>query len=357
VQQNEHDRTEQATPFKLEESRNRGDVLRSGDFNSFALISALLVLLLGFGAAAWMKLAVSSQEMFGYASAPDYLLLLELAGRQLMAVVLPFGLAAIVAVILSNLVQTGPVFSFAPLKARFERINPISGFRRIFSKRMLFELGKSLLKLGLLGAVAFYYLRGAWPDLILTGEKSTAAQAEFFASLGSGLLFRLAAVLLLIGLLDWIFVRWQYRRQMMMSRRDLKEEVKRREGDPQIRARLRELQRENLKQSRSLSRIPDADVLITNPDHFGVALRYVRAEMAAPIVIAKGSGTWVAQMKELAQRHSVTIRQRPPLARHLFRHGQIDRPIPADTYLEVARLYADLAAEIRGRPARYEVSS
>jgi flagellar biosynthetic protein FlhB len=355
MQQNEHDRTEQATPFKLEESRNRGDVLRSGDLNTFALLGAMVVLLLGFGAAAWMKLSVFSQAMFGYASAPDFLLMLALAGRQLLATVLPFGLAAIVAVILSNLLQTGPVFSFVPLKARFERVNPISGFRRVFSRRMLFELAKSLLKLGLLGAVAYYYVRGAWPDLILLGERSSAAQAEFFGSRGSGLLARLVVALLVIGLLDWIFVRRQYARQMMMSRRDLKEEVKRREGDPQIRARLRELQRENLKQSRSLSRIPDADVLITNPDHFGVALRYVRSEMSAPIVIAKGSGTWVAQMKDLARRHSVAICHRPPLARHLFRHSQIDRHIPADTYLEVARLYADLAAELRSRPPRYEV--
>ena len=141
-----------------------------------------------------------------------------------------------------------------------------------------------------------------------------------------------------------------------MSRREMKEEVRRREGDPHIRARIRELQRENLKQSRSLGRIPDADVLITNPDHVAVALQYVRGEMTAPHIIAKGGGLWVERMRSVARLQGIPILERRPLARHLYKHGAIDRPVPAESYVDVARLYADVAADRRSRTGRYEVS-
>jgi flagellar biosynthetic protein FlhB len=356
MQQNEHDRTEQATPFKREESRNRGEVQRSADFNTFVVVAAVVAMLLGGGATLWTELLDAARQLFSGAAAPDCVAFLVAVGRDLLAAVVPIGLAAIALVILGGLLQTGPVFSFVPLEPRFERINPISGFRRIFSRRFFFELVKSLLKLGLLGSIVYFFVHAAWPSLVVLGQQSAGGELEYLTARGSTLLTRLATGLLIVGFVDWAFVRWQYGRQLMMSRRDVKEEVKRREGDPQIRARIRELQRENLKQSRSLGRMPDADVLITNPDHVGVALRYVRAEMSAPYVIAKGSGLWLDRMKELARRHAVPIRRQPPLARQLFSHGVLERPIPADTYLDVARLYADLAAERRGLTGRYEVT-
>jgi len=222
---------------------------------------------------------------------------------------------------------------------------------------LLFEMLKSLVKLAILGSVLFLFLMSSWPSLIVLGGEQPRQQFASLAAQGSALLMRITAALLVIGLMDWTYTRWQYGRQLRMSRRDMKEEVKRREGDPQIRARIRELQRANLAQSRSLGNIPDADVLITNPDHVAVALRYVRAEMSAPQLVAKGTGLWLERMKEIARQHSVPIRRQPPLARHLFRHGVLDMPVPSDTYLEVARLYADLAAEHRAANARYEVDT
>ena len=127
----------------------------------------------------------------------------------------------------------------------------------------------------------------------------------------------------------------------------MKDEVKRREGDPLIRSKIRQLQRENLKQSKSLSRVADADVLITNPTHFAVALRYVRGEMTAPTVIAKGSERWAQDMRQLALKHQVPIFERKSLARKLFRHAVVDHPVPATTFVDVARLYADLGSRRR----------
>lgn len=358
MEQGDQDRTEQATPFRREESRKRGEVQRSGDVNTFAVVFAAVVLLLAWGSTAWQKITTVSRQLFEASSATeDAAALLILCGRELLALVLPLGLAAIVLVILVSLLQTGPVFTFRPLAPRFDRINPVGGLRRFFSVRLLFELIKNLLKLAILTSVVYFFVVACWPSLLTLGGQSPRGELAYLADRSGALLSRLAGSLLLIGLLDWAYTRWQYGRQLMMSRRDMKEEVKHREGDPHIRARIRELQRENLKQSRALGRLPEADVLITNPDHVGVALRYVRSEMSAPYVIAKGTGLWLDRMKDLARCHCVPIRQQPPLARQLFRHGALDRPIPADTYLEVARLYADLAAERRGLAGRYEVTA
>ena len=357
MNEQEHDRTEQATPFRREEARKHGDVQRSSDLNTFTVVLALTLFLLGSGASLWGKVATACRQLFAAAATTDAASLLLVVGREVLGAVIPLGLLVIVLVTLVSLLQTGPVLTFRALEPRFERLNPVSGLRRLFSHRVLFELLKSIVKLGILGSMLYSFLMGSWPHLAVLGGQAPSQQLGSLASEGATLLMRIAAALLVIGLLDWAYTRWQYGRQLMMSRRDVKEESKRREGDPHIRARIRELQRENLKQSRSLGNIPDADVLITNPDHVGVALRYVRAEMTAPQVVAKGTGLWLDRMKDLARQHSVPIRRQPPLARQLFRHGALEMPIPADTYLEVARLYADLAAERRGATGRYEVTT
>ena len=179
---------------------------------------------------------------------------------------------------------------------------------------------------------------------------------EWFGSHAVALLFRLGLALLLVGLLDFAFVRFKFRRDMMMSRREIKEEVKRREGDPLIRAKLRELQRENLKQAASVKRVPEADVLITNPEHLAIALRYERGSMHAPMLLARGADSWAAEMRALARRHSIPIYERKPLARQLFRSGTLGQQIPAECYVDVARIYADLEARRRGF-AEYEARS
>ena len=352
----EQDRTEPATPFKLDESRKQGDVARSTDFNTFALVAALLAVLLGGGAAAWTSLCQTSQALFAQAGSDDLLALLGQFAHGWLSVTLPFGLAGVGVAIVASLIQTGPVFSFKPLEPRLERINPVNGFQRLFSLRLLIEALKSVFKLLLLGFVVYSFFISMWPGLLGTLGTTPSGQLHFVSERGTALLLRLGAALLVVGVLDWLVVRKQFGRRMRMSRREMKEEVRRREGDPHIRARIRELQRENLKQSRSLGRIPDADVLITNPDHVAVALQYVRGEMTAPHIIAKGGGLWVERMRSVARLQGIPILERRPLARHLYKHGAIDRPVPVESYVDVARLYADVAADRRSRTGRYEVS-
>ncbi len=355
----EQNRTENATPFKLAEARKQGQVAKSLDFNSFVVVcGVLLVLVISGGTiavrfadlSAWLMRTAGELRFEGPGEA-------GWLGGVLMAVasiIAPLILFAAVFAALANLIQTGPVFSFVPLKPKFERINPVAGFKRIFSKRMLFEVFKTLVKLGLFSALLYGFFVAAWPGITGAAFEGVQGQVSAFARNTGALLLRLGLALLVVALLDLAYTRWQFGKQMMMSRRELKEEVKRREGDPLIRAKIRELQRENLKQARSLGRVPEADVLITNPEHFAVALRYARGEMAAPHVIAKGADAWALEMRAIARQHGVPVYERRKLARHLFRRGQLDQPIPPDAFLDVARTYADLEAQ-RRRAGRYEV--
>jgi len=359
-QEQEQNRPEPATPFKLAEARKQGQVAKSLDFNAFVTVCALLAVILARGGSIASHVAGLSVSLF-QASADArleqpgdaaWLAQVLLAALDLIA---PFALIAVILAILANLLQTGPIFTFAPLKPKFERIHPVDGFKRVFSKRMLFEVLKTGLKLVLFGTILYGFLISIWPGLPSIATSDTGTQLVWLAASGRALLFRLGLVLLVIGLLDLVYMRWQFGKRMMMSRREIKEEVKRREGDPHVRAKLRELQRENLKQARSLSRVPEADVLITNPEHLAIALKYVRGVMTAPQVIAKGADAWAVSMKTIARANGVLLFEQRNLARALFRHARLDQPIPADTFVDVARIYADVEAR-RRRAARYEVA-
>lgn len=354
----EQNRTEQATPFKLEEARKQGQVAKSLDFNTLVMIWGLLGLGAIWGASAWNELGALCRNLF--ASSADLPLTLDGAGwmagvvRAFIGLMAPVLIVGTVLAVLANLLQTGPIFTFQPLKPKGERVSPIAGFKRIYSMKMLFDAFKSLLKLGILGGVAAAFFIALWPQLPAAQSSDTAAVQNWFGTHALTLMFRLGLALVLIGLLDLLYTRHKFGKDMMMSRREMKEEVKRREGDPLIRAKLRELQRENLKQAAAVKRVPEADVLITNPDHLAIALKYERGTMAAPILLAKGADSWAADMRAMARRHGIPIYERKPLARLLFRTGQLGQAIPADAYVDVARLYADLEAKQRGL-AEYEV--
>jgi flagellar biosynthetic protein FlhB len=349
----EQNRSEPATPFKLEDAKKQGQVAKSLDFNSFAILCALLFALIAIGSSTVAKLTGLAATLFAVSGN------IELSsigtatawfGRLLMAflaIILPIAAIGAVFAILANLLQTGPIFTFVPLKPKFERINPAAGFKRLFNKKMLFEGVKTLAKLCLFGAIACSFLLGALPSLPAVAVGDVGVQTDWLATHATALLFRLGLAMLVIALLDVAWVRWSYRKQMMMSRRELKEETKRREGDPLIRAKLRELQRENLKRAKSMGRVPAADVLITNPQHLAIALKYVRGEMSAPHVVAKGMDAWAADMRRIAHKNGIPVIQRRSLARELYRRGQLDRPIPPHTFVEVARVYVEAEAQKR----------
>lgn len=353
----EKDKTEQATPFKLREAKRRGQVMKSLDFNSFFAITGLLGVLFVWGEGLMRLSLVQAQKLFEHAAEAVYdiphlvgwLEEITVAVGHFLA---PFFLVAVVMAIAANLVQTGPIFSTFPLKPDVQRLNPVSGFKRVFSLRMVFEGVKNLIKLALFGLVAYLVMAGLLPSLIGLSYMDPKSYAPLLLDQASQLMFKLALVVLVVALLDFAYTRWNFAKKMMMSRRELKEEIKRREGDPHVRAKIRELQKEAAKRSKSIRRVPDADVLITNPTHFAVALRYQQGAMSAPWVIAKGAGETAEKMRLAAARHGVPVFERPVLARRLFRECDIDQPVSETLFEPVARLYAELYAL---QPARMQV--
>ncbi len=269
---------------------------------------------------------------------------------------MPFAGVGLICALLGNVLQTGPVFSFSVLQPKFGRLNPVAGLKRLFNKKMLFEALKSLLKLAFFGTIAILFFRSQWPAAATLAVQPADQQMGWLADNAVALLFRLLLALLIVAIIDMALTRWLFAKQMMMSTREVKEEVKRREGDPQIRARIRELQREILKQSRSAQRVPEADVLITNPQHLAIALRYDRSRMNAPEIIAKGADAWAQQMRATAARHGIPQFQRRALARKLFRRGALGQAIPAEAFVAVAHIYATLAQREQA-DGRYEYAS
>jgi flagellar biosynthetic protein FlhB len=360
VQEQEQNKTEKATPFKLEEARKHGQVAKSLDFNTLVVVCGLLMALMIWGASRWEELCELCARLFAISADVrladgGVMALGEQVSRDVVLLIGPFVAAAMLFAALANVVQTGFIFSTHPLKPQFERINPVAGFKRIFNQKMSFEAFKSVLKLCCFAAVTIGFFLALWPKLPNAATDDVREQLAWLGSMALALLFRLGLVLLVVGILDLSFTRWQFARQMRMSRRELKDEVKRREGDPLIRQKIRELQRENAKQARSMSRLPEADVLITNPTHFAIALHYVRDRMDAPIVIAKGADKWAAEMRKLASTHGVPIMERRRLARELFRKSRIDQPIPLEAFVEVARVYAELGRR-KAQSSRYEAA-
>lgn len=356
----DQNRSEAATPFKLEEARKRGSVPKSMDVNSLA------VLLAGCAALYFAGPRIVGDELRLFSAllsnahqtsfAVDDISALSVgAFRDSLSFLSPLFLCVAVLAVLSNFLQTGPVFSFYPLKPDLDKVNPIAGFKRLFSIRLLMEAVKTVLKFVILGLVLYFAVMAAMPTLMRAMNVAPASFGKLFMPQAGAVLAKLLVAMTLITILDAGFSRWEFARRMRMSKREIKDEVKRREGDPRVKARLRELQRETLKRAQNLGRIKDADVLITNPVHLAVAIKYDRDRIDAPMVLAKGAGAVAARMREMARRHRVPIVQNKPLARALFHRVEIEHAVPAEHYSVLAKIlvwvYAMRDARQAGAPA------
>ena len=337
------DRSQEATPYKLEKASERGQVAKSRDVVSAAVFTAAMAYLAWRGWPVWREQFLFDQALLMQAARIDASPhnLWRLVERMLTATLwmgLPFLVTLVIAAVIANVVQTGPIFSFQPLKADLTRLNPVNGLKNVFSMQLLFNALRTVLKLVFLSAAVWMVLSGLAPQFYylasLTPIGFVHTLLDDFASLG----LKLALVLWVIALIDLRFMRRQFAKKMRMSRKELKDEIKQREGDPRVRSRLRELRREMRKRSMSVRNTRNADVLITNPTHLAVALRYQHGSMQAPELVAKGAGVLAAAMRIIAARHNIPVVQNPPLARKLFKELDVDRAVPPEFFAEVARI-------------------
>lgn len=338
------DRNQQATPYKLEEARKRGQIARSPDAATLAVLIAAV--LLAYAALLPALRGMASLLAHGLAAAPaltgDTAAAARFMGehlRQALVVTAPLLFAVVVCSVLVGVLQSGGlVFSTTPLTPDFTRLNPVQGLKKFFSVRLLYEAAKNLLKLLALMGVAYLALKALLPHALqLLGLPGKALLFRLADSLG-GLMAKLCAVLFAFMLVDLLFSRWDFLRNLKMSRREVEDEHKNREGDPRIRNRQREIRLQFLKAARSVRKVPEAQVVITNPTHVAVALKYEHGVTPAPLVVAKGAGVLAMQIRRAANKAGVPIVHSPRLARALFKEVAQDGYVPEAWYPPVARI-------------------
>ncbi len=341
----DQNRSEAPTPFKLQKARERGNVARSIELGFLAslLTIAGYTLIAGEALMATFAQAMRIALTGGFAGAAEPGSAAGLPGdlgRRMIAPVALLGGTMAAVVILLELIQLrGFILTFHPLKPDWSRLNPAKGLRRLFTLRMVRETAKSIVKFALYAAATWAVARWAvthLADATLDGERL----APTLRAAGLRLIFAFMAVAVGIAILDQILVRGEFVRRMRMSRREVTRESREREGEPRLKRRRKELHRDMVAQGKgSLS---GADLLVVNPEHFAVALRYDDAAMIAPEVVARGRGIHALRLREEAFRRGLPVIPDPPLARALFRACTIGNTVPPDRYAAVADLYIDL---------------
>ncbi|QHT46671.1 flagellar biosynthesis protein FlhB [Bacillus sp. SB49] len=338
------EKTEKATPKKRKDTRKKGQVPKSQDVNTgFLLLLVFGVLYLTGG---FMKETMTGMYEHAFT---DYLYMdlteertasvfLEMT-TEAAKVVAPVMGIAILAGLASNLLQVGVMFTSEPLKMDLKRLDPIKGAKRIFSARALVELLKSLLKISVIGIISFSVIWYYKDEMMLMSQKNVDAALAFFGTTTVIMGLVSALALLLLSVLDYTYQRYDHEKNIRMSKKDVKDEHKNIEGDPQIKAKIKEKQRQ-MAASRMMSEVPKADVIITNPTHYAIAIKYDEAQSSAPIVIAKGVDVLAMKIKEVAKANGVPAVENRPLARSLYQHAELDQPIDEQFYKAVAEVLA-----------------
>jgi flagellar biosynthetic protein FlhB len=343
AEEREDDRTEPATPRRREEARERGQVARSADLSSAVVLLAAVLGLRFAGRPLIEGLFASASAVLGGLGSidDDPALLASRFGGAFAAVLmgfLPFIGIVLAAAAAVNLAQVGFLFTAEPLKPDLDRVNPVSGLGRLFSLRSLVRLLGGLLKVAIVGAVVGWTIWAERQNLAGLSDRSFEQIPGISVDLMQSLSLRAAVALFVLALFDYGFQKWQFELDLRMTRHEIREELKRFEGDPKIRERRRTIQR-RLALQRMMQGVPQATVVITNPTHLAVAVRYEQL-MDEPVVVAKGADKMALRIRETALEHGVPIVERKELARALYGAVEVGQAVPSALYKAVAEIIA-----------------
>ena len=335
-------KTEDASQHKLDEAAKKGQIVYSREVNNFLLLAAFAVLVISLSPSIMRHMRdvyapfLTRPESFLTDSASLGNLLMHAMGDGMMLLAGPF--AAIMGIaLLAGFSQTRFNISAQPLIPKFEKISIRKGWSKMVSRRSLMEFLKGILKISLVGTIAYMAVRPKLEVVRQLPDTDIETMLNILSSLASRMLIGILVALFFIALFDYLYQRFEFMKQMRMSKQELKEEYKQQEGDPHIKQRLRALRMERAR-TRMMAAVPTADVVITNPTHFAVALTYNATDMKAPVVVAKGADVIAARIREVAKENDVPIVENPPLARALYDNVDIDREIPFDHYKAVAEV-------------------
>lgn len=340
----EQERTEEATQQRRDDFRRRGQIAQTREL-------APVLSLLGFALAFALMGSFFMQQMMGsYKSVYDYITPGELSKDSLFAMLTHLGVSTFFVLgpifllcfifsMASSVLQVGFLVSEDAISPNFEKINPLEGFKRLFSWRSLIEGAKSLLKLAVISFAAYKVLAGTIdviPKLVYLapGEILTFSGQKIF-----DIMIGVGVILMLIAISDYFIQRYQLEEQMKMTKQEIRDEMKTREGDPLIKARIRKIQKE-VSQRRMMADVPKADVIITNPTHIAIALKYAPEKYAAPILLAKGQDHVATRIREMATEHNIPIVENKPLARTMFKTVEVGQVIPRELFAAVAEILA-----------------
>jgi flagellar biosynthesis protein FlhB len=336
-------KTEDPTAKKLAEAREQGNLPLSRDVSMWMLLLGVVMLVAYFLPMMMGQLTAPMQAVFAKAGeieiTPDNLGLVlgEMFGELVVPMLAILGFLLVMGVV-GWVAQTGPFFSMQNLtRLKWERLNPIEGAKRLFSANSLFELAKGVAKIGIIGWVAYILLKPAFLNTdSLTGLDNIGLVAATH-DLTARVLFAIFLVFTAIALIDLVYQRFVYFKNLKMTRTEVREEYRQTEGDPHVKQRLKQIRAEKARK-RMMAAVPQADVVVTNPTHYAIALKYTPGEMPAPVVLAKGQDFIAQKIRELAEEHKIPLVSNPPLARALYATVEIDEEIPPQHYRAVAEI-------------------
>jgi len=348
------DKTEKATPKKRREARKKGQVFQSREITTTIVLLFTFISLRIFGANIYTQLKMFFGKAFTEYPQTEDLYMPGMLARIFIDGILVFFRAAgpvlaisLITGLVVSYAQVGFLFTTETLKPSLSRINPLSGMKRLFSLRSVIELLKAMLKVSIVGWTAYSYLNGKAQTIVSLMDMDILDTAAFIGITSVDLAIRICLALLVLGAFDFAYQWWEFEKGMMMTKQEVKEELKQTEGNPEVRARIRQKQRQ-LSMRRMMQEVPKADVVITNPTHFACALRYDEKIAPAPVLLAKGQDYIALRIKEIAEENNVEIVENKPLARTIYETVEIGQAIPPELYQAVAEVLA-FVYSLKGR--------
>lgn len=344
AEQSFEEKTEQPTPRKRQELKEKGEVAKSKELPSVAVLLAALISLSLFGSYMYNHIQIIMKGAFSLPSIhnfniPEFLKFAQNIIGRLIILLSPLFAAIFITAILSNIMQVGFILSGESIIPKLSKIDPIKGFGRLFSKQAFMEFIKSLLKLSIVGGIAFLTVKGEMNNFVLLGDMELNSIFVYILKIFFKIFIRCSLAMIILVVIDYAFQRWEFEKRIRMTKQEVKDDFKKSEGDPLIKSRIKSIQME-MARKRMMQAVPEADVVITNPTHLAVALKYDSSTMNAPKLIAKGSRKIAEKIKDVASKHRIPILENKELARNIYSLVEVGQEIPPELYQTVAELLA-----------------
>ncbi|MDH3346573.1 MAG: flagellar biosynthesis protein FlhB [Desulfobulbaceae bacterium] len=340
------ERSEAPSAKRRKDFREKGQVSQSKEVQTAILFTFMLVVWYFYASMFWRSLSELSSFIWSrsgvFSLTPDNLMSISIfiIGKGAL-IMTPFFLTVLIAGFLSTFIQVGWLITGKPMIPKLEKLDPIKGAGRMISKRSFMEIIKSVIKVLLIGWLAYTTIAKDFPKALLLSDLPVIQTLLLPAQIAGLLLMKICGLMIFIGLLDYGFVRYEMEEKMKMTKQEQKEEMKESEGDPYLKSKIRSIQ-QSMARKRMMAEVPEADVIITNPTHIAVALQYKRGEMNAPMVIAKGKGLIAEKIKEIGKEHNIPTIENPPVARLLHSSTEVGQMIPEELFKTVAEILAHI---------------